>query len=160
MQFPSPETTRFAYALKTGLVALILLLVTTAAYAQPPVTIGGPGVTVGPAPAVAPGMIGAIRIEGTQRIEPNTVQSYLQIKAGEPFDQQKLDDSLKALFATGLFADVTLRQDGSTLVVNVVENPIINRISFEGNRKIDSDKLHDEIQLKPAHCLHPDPRSG
>ena len=53
------------------------------------------------------------------------------------------------MFATGLFADVTLQREGSTLVVNVVENPIINRISFEGNRKIDSDKLHDEIQLRP-----------
>jgi outer membrane protein insertion porin family len=93
--------------------------------------------------------IASIRIEGTQRIEPSTVQSYLPIKTGDVVTQASLDQSLKALFATGLFADVTLSQQGSILVVNVVENPIINRITFEGNHKIDADKLHDEIQLRP-----------
>ncbi len=106
-------------------------------------------VTIGNGAPIVGGTIGNVQIEGTQRIEPSTVQSYLLIKPGDNFDQARLDESLKALFATGLFADVTLRQEGSTLIVNVVENPIINRISFEGNRKIDSDKLHDEIQLRP-----------
>ena len=59
------------------------------------------------------------------------------------------DRSLKALFATGLFADVKLSRDGNTLVVKVVENPIINRIAFEGNHKLDDKELNAEIQLRP-----------
>ena len=90
-----------------------------------------------------------IRIDGTQRIDPETVQSYMLIKPGEVADADKLDRSLKALFATGLFADVVLRQEGSTLVVRVVENPIINRIAFEGNRRVNEEQLLAEVQLRP-----------
>jgi outer membrane protein insertion porin family len=90
-----------------------------------------------------------IRIEGTQRIEPDTVRSYLLIQPGDSFDNERMDRSLKALFATGLFADVTLRREGDSLVVRVVENPIINRIAFEGNRRLDEQTLTSEIQLKP-----------
>ncbi|MGQ0664342.1 MAG: outer membrane protein assembly factor BamA [Pseudomonadota bacterium] len=94
-------------------------------------------------------LIQDIRVEGTQRIDPATVLSYLLIRAGDAPDADRLDRSLKALFATGLFADVTLRQEGAALVVRVVENPIINRIAFEGNRKLSDDVLNAEIQLRP-----------
>ncbi len=90
-----------------------------------------------------------VRVEGTQRIEPSTVVSFLTIRAGEPLTQEALDASLKALFATGLFADVVLRREENTLVVEVVENPIINRISFEGNSRIDDEVLAAEVQLRP-----------
>ncbi|HLI14048.1 MAG TPA: outer membrane protein assembly factor BamA [Alphaproteobacteria bacterium] len=90
-----------------------------------------------------------IRIEGTQRIEPATVRSYLTLQLGDKFDTEKMDESLKSLFATGLFADVTLSRQGNTLVVHVIENPIINRVAFEGNSKIEDKQLMDEIQLKP-----------
>jgi outer membrane protein insertion porin family len=93
-------------------------------------------------------VIQRIAVEGTNRIDPETVGSYLQIKVGEPFDPAKIDQSLKALFATGLFADVTIRRDGSTLVVRVVENPIINRIAYEGNRKIKDSDISAEIPLR------------
>jgi outer membrane protein insertion porin family len=89
-----------------------------------------------------------IAVEGTNRIDPETVGSYLQIKVGEPFDPAKIDQSLKALFATGLFADVTIRREGSTLIVRVVENPIINRIAYEGNRKIKDADISAEIPLR------------
>src|SRR5262249_52791100 len=72
-----------------------------------------------PASAQTGGTIEAIRIEGTQRIEPETVQSYLSVKAGDPFDAERVNQSLKSLFATGLFADVTLRREGNALVVRV-----------------------------------------
>lgn len=105
---------------------------------------------VGAAPAQgADDTVRQIRIEGTQRIEPDTVRSYLLIQPGDGFDDERMDRSLKALFATGLFADVTLRREGDTLVVRVVENPIINRIAFEGNRRLDEQTLTNEIQLKP-----------
>jgi len=97
----------------------------------------------------APGTIREIRVDGTQRIEPETVRSYLAVQIGDPFDPGKIDRSLKTLFATGLFADVTLRQEGDALVIRVVENPIINRIAFEGNRRINAETMRSEVQLRP-----------
>jgi outer membrane protein insertion porin family len=94
-------------------------------------------------------LIAEIRIEGTQRVEPDTVRSYLQLQLGDVYDTEKADASLKALFATGLFSDVTMRREGDALVVRVVENPVINRIAFEGNSKLTDDNLNAEIQLRP-----------
>ncbi|MEH6754376.1 MAG: outer membrane protein assembly factor BamA, partial [Alphaproteobacteria bacterium] len=90
-----------------------------------------------------------IRVVGTQRIDPSTVNSYMQLKPGDRYNAEKVDESLKNLFNTGLFADVTLRREGRSLVVQVVENPIINRIAFEGNRKIDDETLQTEVSLRP-----------
>ena len=95
------------------------------------------------------GTVREVRIEGTQRIEPETVRSYLLVQPGDPFNDERVDKSLKALFATGLFADVTLRRDGDVLIIRVVENPIINRIAFEGNHKFDEAALTAELQLRP-----------
>lgn len=94
-------------------------------------------------------VIRQIRIDGTQRIEPETVQSYLTVKPGDRFSADAIDRSLKSLFATGLFADVVIGRDGDTLVVRVAENPIINRIAFEGNKKFEADVLNQEVQLRP-----------
>ncbi|MBX6367510.1 MAG: outer membrane protein assembly factor BamA [Rhodospirillales bacterium] len=104
---------------------------------------------VGPAFAQGGEIIREVQIEGTQRIEPETVRSYLAIQPGDPYDPERVDRSLKTLFATGLFADVTLRREGDALIVRVVENPIINRIAFEGNNKLDDETLQQEIQLRP-----------
>jgi len=95
------------------------------------------------------GAIADIRIIGIQRIEPETVRSYLLLQPGDPWDPERIDRSLKALFTTGLFADVKLTREGNTLVVPVVENPIINRIAFEGNSKLADKDLNSEIQLRP-----------
>ncbi|HEY1299120.1 MAG TPA: outer membrane protein assembly factor BamA [Stellaceae bacterium] len=103
----------------------------------------------GPAPTRAGDKIADIRIEGTQRIEPETVRSYLLVQPGDTWDAEQIDKSLKALFATGLFADVKLSRVGNVLVVKVVENPIINRIAFEGNSKLSDKDLNAEIQLRP-----------
>lgn len=106
--------------------------------------------TIAGAQAPAPGdVIEDIAIEGAQRIEPSTIETYLTVRRGEPFDPQELERSLTSLFRTGLFADVVLRQEGDTLVVTVVENPIINRIAFEGNRRLEDEELLDEVQLRP-----------
>ena len=95
------------------------------------------------------GIIREIRIEGTQRIEPETVRSYMRVNPGDPFDPLRLDKSLKNLFSTGLFADVTLRREGAALIVSVVENPIINRLAFEGNVRLDDETLAGEVTLRP-----------
>ncbi len=101
------------------------------------------------APEPEPAVIQDIRVDGAQRIEAATVRSYMTVRPGDPFDPIALDDTLKALFNTGLFADVLLRREGATLVVAVVENPIINRIAFEGNARIEDAVLEAEVTLRP-----------
>ena len=100
-------------------------------------------------PASAQGVVSAIEVTGNQRIEADTVRSYMGFAAGEVYDPVRVDRALKALFATGLFADVSIRRQGDTVVVTVVENPIINRLAFEGNRRISDDILEGEVQLRP-----------
>ncbi len=90
-----------------------------------------------------------IRVEGAQRIEADTVRSYVPIRTGQRITTQAMDEALKKLFATGLFADVIVRREGSAVVVRVVENPIINRIAFEGNKRISNEILQDEVKLRP-----------
>lgn len=107
--------------------------------------------------AAAPGLIpdaGAslvrtIQVEGNQRVEAETVRSYMTVKEGETAGPAEIDQALKTLFATGLFADVAIRRSGPDLVVTVVENPIINRVAFEGNYRIDDDDLRQETELRP-----------
>ncbi len=93
--------------------------------------------------------ISDVRIDGNQRIENETILSYMRVGPGDPFDPLRIDETLKSLFSTGLFADVTLRREQNTLIVQVVENPIINRLAFEGNRRIEDEILSGEVQLRP-----------
>ena len=106
------------------------------------------GVWIGTAAAQG-SAIETVLVEGNERIEADTVRSHLSIGPGDPFDPAVVNESLKNLFATGLFADVAIRREGNVLVVTVVENPIINRVVFEGNQEIDDSELEAEIQLRP-----------
>lgn len=90
-----------------------------------------------------------VRVEGAQRVEADTVRSYIGMRPGDTVTPAALDKALKALFATGLFADVNIRQDGRDVTVRIVENPIINRLAFEGNRRITDETLTDEVKLRP-----------
>ncbi|WP_206419841.1 outer membrane protein assembly factor BamA [Minwuia thermotolerans] len=94
-------------------------------------------------------MIEDIAVEGNQRIEAETVRSYMRLQTGNAYERKELDAALKRLYATGLFADVTFRRQGDVLVVSVVENPVINQIAFEGNKALDDDSLSAEVQLRP-----------
>jgi len=113
------------------------------------------GLSSGPTHAQEGGVIADIRVEGAQRVDPATVRSYLTVLEGDPFDPVALDNSLKDLFATGLFEDVALDRENDTLVVRVDENPIINRIAFEGNLRIDDEQLEQEIDLRPRVVFTP-----
>ncbi|MCP5081930.1 MAG: outer membrane protein assembly factor BamA [Alphaproteobacteria bacterium] len=93
--------------------------------------------------------VSRIVVEGNQRIEAETVRSYMQIRAGDSFSPDLIDESLQTLFQTGLFSDVRIFRRGSNLVVSVEENPIINRIAFEGNSALKNEALQKEIDLKP-----------
>jgi len=104
-------------------------------------------------PVFAQNTIKAFRVEGNKRVESATVVSYLGLQAGDPFDQGLIDKALKNLYRTGLFSDVSLFQQGSTLLVKISEKPIINEIRFEGNDKIKNDSIESEIRLKPRQVL-------
>ena len=100
-------------------------------------------------PASTGGTISSIDVVGNQRIETDTIRSYMLVAPGEPFSQADLDRSLKTLYATGLFKDVRMSRNGSALIVHVVENPIVNRITFEGNHAVTDEKLRPELSLRP-----------
>jgi outer membrane protein insertion porin family len=99
--------------------------------------------------AMAQGVVKSIEVAGNRRVEPETVRSYMQISPGQAYSAAKVDASIKALFATGLFSDVKIEPQGSTLVVTVTENPVINQVAFEGNSEVDTAALQAEVQLKP-----------
>ncbi|MFM1813646.1 MAG: outer membrane protein assembly factor BamA [Pseudomonadota bacterium] len=90
-----------------------------------------------------------IKVEGNRRIEPETVRSYLAFSVGDRYDSAKGNQSIKALFATGLFADVQIDNQGAVIVVAVVENPVVNKVAFEGNSEIDNPTLAKEVRIKP-----------
>ncbi len=93
-------------------------------------------------------VIDVIAVQGNQRVEPATIRTYIVVREGDPFDPVRIDRSLKNLFATSLFADVNIVRQGNTLLVRVVENPIINRVQLEGNDKIKDEDIQKEIQLR------------
>ncbi len=116
------------------------------AFISPVIAMGD--ATWGSGAAFAQGVIRNIEVVGSRRVEPETVRSYLQFNVGDGYSAAKVDASIKALFATGLFADVSIQPKGSTIVVSVKENPIINQVAFEGNSEVDTATLSGEVQLK------------
>src|SRR4051795_2526107 len=95
----------------------------------------------------------SIIVEGNRRVEADTIRSYFRVGPGERLDALKADEGVKALFATGLFADVRPRFEGGRLIVTVVENQVISRIQFEGNKRVKDEQLTAEIQSKPRGSL-------
>lgn len=139
----------FWRGLAAAFIAAALLFsgqISNQALAQSPA--GTPGAGAQP-PPVAERLIDRIAVIGNERVEAATVASYLLVRAGDPFDPERIDASLKALFSTGLFADVIFERQDGTLLIRVVENPIINRVVFEGNRRLDREDLLEEVQLRP-----------
>jgi outer membrane protein insertion porin family len=121
--------------------------------AQPPATTESalPG-----APLVAPQPTGTIRslaVAGNQRLEPETVISYMKLRVGEPYTRERLDEALQDLYATELFADVVIRDNQGNLIIEVRENPVINRIILEGNKRLKDEKINPEIKLAPRQIF-------
>jgi outer membrane protein insertion porin family len=103
-------------------------------------------------PAVAQSA-SSIQVEGNRRVEVETIRSYFRPDPGGRLDQAQIDDGLKALIETGLFQDVKITQSGGRLLVTVIENPVIGRLAFEGNKKVKDEQLSAEIQSKPRGTL-------
>jgi outer membrane protein insertion porin family len=95
------------------------------------------------------GVVQRIVVVGNERIEQSTILSYLPIQAGETINPAKIDLALKALFRTDLFSDVKIGLLNGDLTITVVENPIINKVVFEGNSGLKEDKLRDEVTIRP-----------
>ncbi|WP_182913902.1 outer membrane protein assembly factor BamA [Sphingobium terrigena] len=137
----------------TALLATTMIagLSTAPAMAQQAATPArAPAPTLAPPVAPAPvGTISAITVTGTQRLEPDTILSYTKLRVGQPFTQETLDQGLRDLYETELFADVQIRNDNGALTVEVKENPVINRIVLEGNKRLKEDKIRPEIKLAP-----------
>jgi outer membrane protein insertion porin family len=90
-----------------------------------------------------------IDVEGNRRVEADTIRSYFRVAPGERLDTAKIDAALKGLYATGLFQDVRITPGVNRILVTVVENSVINRVQFEGNKKAKDEQLSSEVQSKP-----------
>lgn len=103
--------------------------------------------------ARAEGRIAAIKVAGNERVEPETILSYMDVRQGDPLTQDSLDRIVKSLYRTGLFADVSAIPQGDTILVRVAENPVINEIAFEGNDKMEDEDLLAEIMIRPRQVF-------
>lgn len=108
-----------------------------------------PAPTAEPTAPAAVDQINSITVVGTQRLEADTVRSYIRLRTGQPWTQVSADQALKDLYATELFADVAVRNNSGAVVIEVRENPVVNRIILEGNKRIKNDKIEPEIKLAP-----------
>jgi outer membrane protein insertion porin family len=158
-----PKGRKLCAALLVGTVLGGLAAPARAQTAQP--TEAAPAGTTQPAttdpaavqPAVTPEPTRTIRsltVSGNQRLEAETVLSYTALRPGEAYDQERLDQALRDLYATELFADVTIGGvETGDIVIQVRENPVINRIILEGNRRLKDDKIAPEIRLAPRQIF-------
>jgi outer membrane protein insertion porin family len=123
-----------------GLIGLLVLVFSMVA------PVGLPGFVATAGYAAASGIV----IEGGQRVDRETVLSYLQFSSPQTATAAKIDESIKALFQTGLFADVNIVRRGATIVIRISENPLINVVNFEGNSEIDDETLQKEVEVKES----------
>jgi outer membrane protein insertion porin family len=130
----------FGMRVRGGLLAILIMFAGPAA-----ATLGSVFLS---APAAAQN-VASITVEGNRRVEVETIRSYFKPGPGGRLTQAEIDDGLKALIETGLFQDVRINQAGGRIVVVVVENAVIGRIAFEGNKKVKDEQLSAEIQSKP-----------
>ena len=117
------------------------------------VPVAGPGFEVLGVSVARAEVVSTVVVRGNQRVEAESVRSYISIRPGKPFTPREVDDSLKALYASGLFSDVQIQQQGGQLVITVAESPLINRISFEGNKRLTDEQLGSVIDSKARGFL-------
>ncbi|WP_183933888.1 outer membrane protein assembly factor BamA [Sphingomicrobium lutaoense] len=100
------------------------------------------------------GVIRSISVTGNSRIEPETVTAYANLRPGDSYTAETLDAALRALYQTELFRDVVITgADTGNIIIAVQENPVINRIVLEGNRRLKDDKIAPEIRLAPRQIF-------
>ncbi|HXN69695.1 MAG TPA: outer membrane protein assembly factor BamA [Bradyrhizobium sp.] len=127
-----------------GLLAALIMFAVPVAATLAAVLVASP---------VAAQTIDSLQVEGNRRVELETIKSYFKVGPGGRLDQAAIDDGLKALIETGLFQDVRISTPGGRVLVTVVENPVIGKVAFEGNKKVKDEQLSAEIQSKPRGTL-------
>ncbi|WP_423142216.1 outer membrane protein assembly factor BamA [Parablastomonas sp. CN1-191] len=147
-----PSGTHYAAVL---LATSILAGVPQAAFAQAAAPAGPvpAGAVAAPAPAPTNDIVRSLSVVGNQRLERDTILAYVKLRVGQPYTQVAADEALKALFETELFSDVQIRNDAGNVVVQVVENPVVNRIILEGNKALKDDKILPEIKVAPRQIF-------
>ena len=117
------------------------------------ILVGACCVTVASSGVAVAQSASSIVVEGSRRVDADTIRSYFKPGPGGRLGPEQEDEALKALLTTGLFADVRINHTGGRIVVTVVENPVINRVAFEGNKKAKDEQLTAEVQSKPRGTL-------
>ena len=153
-----PKGRRICAAL---LVGTVLGSLASPAFAQSGPTTGAPPTAVQappPAAAVPPAparTILSVTVSGNQRLEPETVLSYTALRAGENYDNERLDHGAAGTCSRPNCSPTCsiAGADTGNLVIQVRENPVINRIVLEGNRRIKDDKITPEIRLAPRQIF-------
>jgi outer membrane protein insertion porin family len=135
---------KLGMGVRGGLLAALVMLATPVAATL--------AVGLASSPAAAQS-VDSIQVEGNRRVEASTIRSYFKPGPGGKLDQGRIDDGLKGLIETGLFQDVKINQAGGRVIVTVIENPVIGRVVFEGNKKIKDEQLSSEVQSKPRGTL-------
>ncbi len=135
-----------ARLLASTVLAPALVALPAAALAQTAPAAAAP---VPAASAPASRIITAISVTGNQRLEADTILSYTRLRVGQSYDGATLDQGLKDLAATELFRDFQILDNGGALVIQVTENPVLNRVILEGNKRLKDDKIRPEIKLSP-----------
>lgn len=123
------------------------------AQTQPAAPAAQPAATPAPAPAARGDTIRTISVVGAERLEPTTILSYIRLRVGQEYTAAAADEAIKDLGATELFANSSIRNDGGNVVITVTENPVINRIVLEGNKRLKNDKIVPEIKLAPRQIF-------
>lgn len=136
-------TREFGAALRVGLIAS-LTLTSTLPY------VG----SLEPAYAQVAARFSRIDVTGNRRIESDTIRSIAGIRAGQRVEPAQINEALRNLYASGFFKLVELRPEGGRLIIEVIENPTINRIAIEGNRRLGDDSLLPLLQLGPRRAYN------
>src|ERR1700733_3474487 len=130
----------FGMRVRGGLLAALILFAAPVAAPLAAMLVSSPA---------AAQTVATIEVQGNRRVEIETIRSYFKSGPGGRLDQGQIDDGLKGLSETGLFQDVKINNVGGHLVVTVIENPVIGRVAFEGNKKVKDEQLSAEVQSKP-----------
>ena len=139
-----------AARLAIGLLAGTMLAgIPTVAFAQEE----GSETEAAPAATAQRDVVRTIAVSGAQRLEPQTILSYIKLRPGDVWTQAAGDNVLKDLYATELFSNASVVNNDGNVVIDIVENPVINRIILEGNRRIKNDKILPEIKLSPRQIF-------
>jgi outer membrane protein insertion porin family len=139
-------------SLRASLPMVALLLGSTVLAGMPSVALAQAAAEPAAA-APAADTIKRIDVVGSQRLEPDTIRTYIKLRIGQPYTQAAADQALKDLFATELFSDVQIRNDGGNVTIEIKENPVINRIILEGNKRLKNEKILPEIKLAPRQIF-------